>query len=92
MNLIKISSKEIVDVLRYDDGKAVIVEKNPILDTNQFKAGYSVVDFEKKELEVLTKKAYLYKKFGTAYEQISTAMPIRPPRIGALPQRRGGHF
>lgn len=75
MNLIKISSKEIVDVLRYDDGKAVIVEKNPILDTNQFKAGYSVVDFEKKELEVLTKKAYLYKKFGTAYEQISTAMP-----------------
>jgi len=73
--LIRISTKEIVDVLRYDENKAVIVEKNPILNTNQFKAKYSVVDFEKKALEVLTKKAYLFKKFGSSFEKISEIIP-----------------
>lgn len=73
--MIRISRKDIVDVLRYDDKKAVIVEKNPILNTNQFKASYSVVDFENKTMEVLTKKAYLFKKFGSSFEQISKVIP-----------------
>ncbi len=73
--MIKISTKEIVDVLKFDRNKAIIVEKRPILNTNQFKAKYSVVDFENKTLEVLTKKAYLFKKFGSAFEKISEIIP-----------------
>lgn len=73
--MVRISTKEIVDILRYDDTKAVIVEKRPILNTTQFKARYSVVDFEKKTKEVLTKNAYLLKKFGSSYRQISEVIP-----------------
>lgn len=73
--MIRISTKEIVDVMKYDENKAVIVEKRPILNTNQFKARYSVVDFENKTKEVLTKNAYLFKKFGSSYEQISKVIP-----------------
>lgn len=73
--MVRISTKEIVDILRYDDTKVVIVEKRPILNTTQFKARYSVVDFEKKTKEVLTKNAYLLKKFGSSYRQISEVIP-----------------
>lgn len=73
--MVRISTKEIVDILRYDENKAVIVEKRPILNTTQFKARYSVVDFEKKTKEVLTKNAYLLKKFGSSYKQISEVIP-----------------
>ena len=73
--MIKISTKEIVDVLKYDDGKAVLVEKQPLLNTTQFKARYSVIDFENKTKEVLTKNAYLFKKFGSAYTKISEIIP-----------------
>lgn len=73
--MIKISTKEIVDVLKYDNGKAVLVEKQPLLNSTQFKARYSVIDFEKKTKEVLTKNAYLFKKFGSAYTKISEIIP-----------------
>ena len=55
--MIRISSKEIVDLLPYDENKAIIVEKKPLLNTTQFKVSYSVIDFEKKAKEVLTKSA-----------------------------------
>lgn len=73
--MIKISSKDIVDVLSYSDTKAIIVEKKPLLNTTQFKAAYSVVDFESKTKEVLTKNAYLLKKFGSSFKKISEAIP-----------------
>lgn len=73
--MIRISTKEIVDVFKYDNNKAVLVEKRPLMNTNQFKARYSVVDFENKTKEVLTKNAYLFKKFGSAFEQISEIIP-----------------
>lgn len=73
--MVRISTKEIVDILKYDNKKAVIVEKKPILNTTQFKARYSVVDFEKKTKEVLTKNAYLLKKFGAAFSKISETIP-----------------
>ena len=59
--MIKISTKEIVDIHRYDDTKAIIVEKKPLADPSKFKAAYSVVDFENKTKDVLTKNAYLLK-------------------------------
>uniref|UniRef100_UPI00402854CB hypothetical protein n=1 Tax=Eubacterium sp. TaxID=142586 RepID=UPI00402854CB len=73
--MIRISTKEIIDVLKYDENKAVLVEKKPLANTTQFKARYSVIDFEKKTKEVLTKNAYLLKKFGSAFQQISETIP-----------------
>ena len=73
--MIRISTKEIVDILPYGDGKAIIVEKNPISADKKFKVTYSVVDFEKKTKEVLTKNAYLLRKFGPAYKNISETIP-----------------
>lgn len=73
--MIKISTKEIVDILAYSDSKAIIVEKNPIFNSPQFKASYSVVNFDTKSKEVLTKNAYLLRKFGSAYQEISETIP-----------------
>ncbi len=73
--MIKISTKEIVDIHRYDDTKAIIVEKKPLADPSKFKAAYSVVDFENKTKDVLTKNAYLLKKFGTNFTAISETIP-----------------
>lgn len=70
-----ISNKEIVDVIKYTDHSAIIVEKLPLPNTNQYKVQYCVVDFENRSLDVLTKSAYLLKKFGSNYEKISEAMP-----------------
>lgn len=73
--MIRISTKEIVDILPFDSSKAIIVEKKPLINSTQFKASYSVVDFEKKTKEVLTKNAYLLKKFGSAFNNISETIP-----------------
>lgn len=73
--MIRISTKEIVDILPFDNSKAIIVEKKPLINSTQFKAAYSVVDFEKKTKEVLTKNAYLLKKFGSAFNHISETIP-----------------
>lgn len=73
--MIRISSKEIADILAYDSKKAIIVEKKPLINSTQFKAAYSVVDFENKTKEVLTKNAYLLKKYGSAFKAISETIP-----------------
>lgn len=73
--MIKISRKEIVDVLPFAESKAIIVEKNPIFNSNQFKASYSVVNFDTRSKEVLTKNAYLLKKFGPTFQAISETIP-----------------
>ncbi|MCC8073480.1 MAG: hypothetical protein LIO62_05080 [Clostridiales bacterium] len=72
----KISSKEIVDIIKYSDTSIIMVEKLPIANNpNQYKVQYSVVDFENKSIDVLTKSAYLYKKFGTNYKRIKEIIP-----------------
>lgn len=73
--MIRISTKEIVDILTYNDSKAIIVEKKPLLNTMQFKASYSVINFETKTKEVLTKNAYLLKKFGPIFQTIIETIP-----------------
>lgn len=70
-----ISTKEIVDIIRYSSNAVIFVEKRPLPDPGQYKASYSVVNFETKALEVITKGAYLLKKFGPAYKTISDAIP-----------------
>lgn len=73
--MIKISNKEIVDILAYGDTKAIIVEKNPIFNSSQYKVSYSVIDFDLRSKEVLTKNAYLLKKFGPAFQAVSETIP-----------------
>lgn len=69
--MIKVSSREIIDIVRYDDSKAIFVEKKPILDNaGKYKVSYFVLNFENGEKEVITKNAYLRIKFGTNYKAI----------------------
>lgn len=73
--MIRISNKEIVDILAYSDTKAVIVEKNPIFNSRQYKVSYSVIDFNNKSKDVITKNAYLLRKFGPTFQTISKTIP-----------------
>lgn len=70
-----ISKKEIVDVVRYSDTSAIIVEKIPLATPSQYKVQYSVVDFVNKSIDVSTKSAYLLKKFGANFKRISEIIP-----------------
>ena len=70
-----ISSKDIIDVVKYSDTSAIIVEKVPLLNESQYKVKYSVVDFENKSISVSTKSAYLLKKFGPNFTRISEIIP-----------------
>ena len=40
--MIRVSTKDIIDILPYGDGKAILVEKKPLVNSAQFKAEYSV--------------------------------------------------
>ena len=73
--MVRVSTKEIIDILPYGDGKAILVEKKPLMNSTQFKAEYSVIDFENKSKDVLTKNAYLLKKFGSSFKEISETIP-----------------
>lgn len=70
-----ISTKEIVDIIEYGENAAILVEKRPLPDLSQYKVSYTVVNFETKALEVITKSAYLLKKFGSAFQTISEGLP-----------------
>lgn len=70
-----ISTKEIVDIIKYNDTSAILVEKIPLTNPNQYKAQYSVINFEEKSIDVLTKNAYLLKKFGSNFKRISEIIP-----------------
>lgn len=70
-----ITNKEIIDVVRYSDTSAIIVEKVPLATSSQYKVKYSVVDFANKSIDVSTKSAYLLKKFGTNFKRISEIIP-----------------
>ena len=66
----KITNKEIIDVVRYSDDRLIFAQKNPLDGAENFKADYYIVNFSTGEKEVVTKKAYMLKKFGSAYEKI----------------------
>lgn len=70
-----ISTKEIVDIVKYSDDSVILVEKIPLTNPNQYKVQYSVVDFKNKSIDVSTKSAYLLKKFGANFKRISEIIP-----------------
>lgn len=65
----QISTKEIVDLFAYNKDSAVLVEKRPLPGNAQYKVNYSVVNFATGEQEVITKSAYLLRKFGSAFQK-----------------------
>lgn len=46
-----------------------MVEKRPLPGNAQYKVNYSVVNFATGEQEVITKSAYLLRKFGSAFQK-----------------------
>lgn len=66
----KISNREIIDVIKYSDSKVIIVEKLPVIEAG-YKVQYYIIDLKTLEKEVITKSAYLLKKFGQAYKKIT---------------------
>jgi hypothetical protein len=72
--LLKISNKEIIDVVKYSDVKVIFVEKKPFGDLSQYKADYFILNFETGKKEVITKNAYLLKKFGSNYRKITEVL------------------
>lgn len=69
--MIKISNREIIDVVKYSPTKAIIVEKKPISEFGQYRLSYFVLNFENGDKEVITKNAYLMKKFGSSFKKIT---------------------
>ena len=66
----KITNKEIIDVVKFSEDKLIFVSKNPLSEGAQFKTDYYIINFKTGKKEAVTKKAYLLKKFGQAYEKI----------------------
>ena len=63
--MIKISNREIIDVLKFSDDKAILVEKKPNLNSVGYGVNYFILNFSTGEKEIITKDAYLLKKYGT---------------------------
>ena len=68
--MIKISNREIIDVVKYSDTKVIFAEKVLTGDLTQYKAKYFILDFETGEKEPVTTTAYKLKKFGYSFEKI----------------------
>ncbi len=69
--MFKISNRQVIDVIKYNDNSAIIVEKRPFIDgSGKYNVSYFVINFETGKKEGITKNAYLLTKFGSAYEQI----------------------
>lgn len=72
--MVRISSREIIDVVKYTDDKIIISEKS-LVPTGGYKANYYIVNLNTLEKEVVTKSAYLIRKFGnSAYQSISESI------------------
>ena len=72
--MVKITSKELIDVVKYTDRKIILAEKALTVEGG-YKTGYFILDLETLEKEVVTKNAYLIKKFGnSAFKKIGESI------------------
>lgn len=72
--MLKISNKETIDIVMYSENKVIFVEKKLFGDLTQYKANYFILNFETGEKEVITKNAYLMRKFGSNYQKITESV------------------
>lgn len=69
--MIKISNKEIIDIIKFNDSKVIMVEKVPLDLSGKFKVNYFVLNLTNGSKEPITKNAYLLKKFGNPFKEIT---------------------
>lgn len=69
--MIRISNKEIIDIIKLADNKVIMVEKIPLDTFGKFKADYFVLNLANGSKEAITKNAYLLWKFGDSNEEIT---------------------
>ena len=72
--MIKISNREIIDVIKYNDDKVIMVEKKPLGEFGKFKVNYYILNLTNGSKEAITKNAYLLKKFGNSFQEITESM------------------
>ena len=84
----KVSNREIIDVVKHTDKKIILVEKMPLVEGG-YKANYFIIDLETLEKEVVTKNAYLIRKFGnSAFQKINeTIANFADCEAGILPNK-----
>ena len=68
--MIKITDREIIDIVRYSDNKVIFAEKVYSGDLTQSKAKFFMLNFDNGEKEPATSNVYKLKKFGYAFEKI----------------------
>ena len=68
--MIRITDREIIDVVRYADNKVIFAERVYTPDLNSSKAKFFMLNFDNGEKEPATTTVYKLKKFGYAYEKI----------------------
>lgn len=68
--MIKISDREIIDIIRFNDTKVIMVEKCPLDASGKFKVKYFILNLSNGCRESITKNAYLLRKFGDAHKEI----------------------
>lgn len=67
----RITGSEVIDLIQYSNG-FIFAEKVPLPnDYKRYKVSYSVYDFNSRQIQKITKGAYLLKKFGPSYKQIA---------------------
>lgn len=72
--MFKVTSKDLIDVVKYTDDKIILVEKLPSIEGG-YKANYFILNLKTLEKEVVTKNAYLIKKFGNrAFKRIGESI------------------
>ncbi|MBR1531153.1 MAG: hypothetical protein IJ643_03715 [Eubacterium sp.] len=68
--MIKITNKNIIDVVKYSDTIIIFAESVPMGDLAEAKSNFFILDFETGEKEVVTTSVYKMKKYGHAFERI----------------------
>lgn len=86
--MIKISNREIIDVLKFSDDKVILVEKKPNLNSPGYGVNYFILNFSTGEKEIITKDAYLLKKYGANRKQIADKLGnFVTPNADVMPDR-----
>lgn len=87
--MIKISNRQVIDVVKHSADKAILVEKKPLLDGDNYNVSYFLLNFSTGEKEMVTKDVYLLKKYGSKRKIISEKLGnFVTPSAMILPDRQ----
>lgn len=87
--MIKISNRQVIDVVKHSFDKAILVEKKPLFDSENYNVSYFLLNFSNGEKEMVTKDVYLLKKYGANRKIISEKLGnFVTPSAMILPDRK----